>query len=99
MQDDLMMKKITKVSGSIIPVAIIITLLITSAFASVGYELMWFTIDGGGGTFTSGEDYTLVGSVGQHDTGIMGDCNISIKGGFWGYAGLNYCILLPLIQR
>ncbi len=46
------------------------------------YDLSWFTIDGGGGISTGG-DYTLVGTIGQPDAGILSGGPYTITGGFW----------------
>ena len=49
-----------------------------------GYAISSETVDGGGSTTGTGGDYTLCGSVGQHDAsneGSGGDYTLS--GGFW----------------
>jgi len=47
------------------------------------YTMDWFTIDGGGGTSTGGV-YSVTGTVGQPDAGIMSGGNYTLHGGFWG---------------
>ena len=42
----------------------------------------WFTIDGGGGTSTGGV-YSVSGTIGQPDAGVMSAANYSLVGGFW----------------
>ena len=61
-----------------------------SAQSGVGYDLTWNTIDGGGDTFSAGVPYSLGGTVGQADAGLL-------SGGFWG-SGQTY-IFLPMILR
>src|SRR5437899_12772228 len=54
----------------------------TSVFAQ-SYSIDWFTIDGGGGTSTGGV-YSVSGTIGQPDAGMMSGGNYQIAGGFWG---------------
>jgi hypothetical protein len=49
------------------------------------YKIDWYTIDGGGGT-SSGGGYTLIGTIGQPDAGMLAGGNYSLYGGFWGGA-------------
>jgi hypothetical protein len=47
------------------------------------YSIDWFKISGGGGTST-GNVYTISGTIGQHDANVlMGGGNYSLTGGFW----------------
>jgi hypothetical protein len=46
------------------------------------YSLDWWTVDGGGGTSTGGV-YTVSGTIGQPDAGVMSGGNYSLTGGFW----------------
>src|SRR5688572_20213850 len=52
--------------------------------AGGGYDLSWSTVDGGGGTFSTGGSYSLGGTIGQHDAGSMSGGTYSLDGGFWG---------------
>lgn len=48
---------------------IIVTILVLGLFASSSlgqYELIWYTVDGGGGR-SSGGDFTQTGTIGQSD--------------------------------
>ena len=81
--------------------ALTITLLLTSvalAQEGDGYDLSWSTVDGGGYTFSSGGDYELGGTVGQHDTGCMEGGDYVLCGGFWAGSGVEhqYPTYLPL---
>lgn len=50
------------------------------------YSIDWHTIDGGGGMSTGGV-YSVSGTIGQPDAGVMSGGNYSIAGGFWGILG------------
>ncbi len=60
---------------------IMITLLLLMAIVS-GYEITWWTIDGGGGEVTGG-NYVLNGTVGQPDAGKSSGSHFTLYGGFW----------------
>jgi hypothetical protein len=70
------------------------TVLIVSAvllfasplLAQVGgpYDLTWSTIDGGGFTFSTAGAYSLGGTAGQPDAGVMAGSTFTLNGGFWG---------------
>jgi len=47
-----------------------------------GYELSWYTIDGGGGT-SSGGQYVLTGTIGQPDAAYSAGEQYELLGGFW----------------
>lgn len=51
------------------------------------YAIDWFTFDGGGGQ-SSGDTYTLNGTIGQPDAGVMTGGNYSLVGGFWGVVAI-----------
>lgn len=46
------------------------------------FDLSWFSIDGGGGT-SSGGAYSVSGTIGQPDAGVLSGGNYTIVGGFW----------------
>src|SRR5438067_761347 len=48
-----------------------------------GFDLSWNTIDGGGGTSSTGGQYSLGGTVGQPDAGSMSGGSYQLDGGFW----------------
>ena len=50
------------------------------------YAVHWFTVDGGGGV-SSGDGYSLRGTIGQADAGAMSGGGFSLTGGFWSGAG------------
>lgn len=45
-------------------------------------NLVWQTLDGGGGTSTGGV-YAVSGTIGQPDTGISSGGSLRLSGGFW----------------
>ncbi|MFN2292208.1 MAG: hypothetical protein ACK2UC_13530 [Anaerolineae bacterium] len=63
-----------------------------------GYGLTWNTVDGGGYTFSSGGGYTLGGTVGQPDAGLLAGGTYTLSGGFWASRAA-YGIYLPLVMR
>ena len=60
--------------------------VLPSAFclsAQAQYSIDWFKIAGGGGTSTNGQ-YSVSGTIGQHDAGVpMTGGSFSLTGGFW----------------
>ena len=66
-----------------------------------GYDLSWWTVDGGGGTLSGpASGYTLSGTAGQPDAATWQDQGYSLAGGFWGGAlPVEYVVYLPLVLR
>ena len=67
-----------------------------------GYDLTWSSVDGGGHTCSQGGSYTLAGTVGQPDAGLLTGGDYTLGGGFWGggvLPGLKYKVYLPLLMR
>jgi hypothetical protein len=64
-------------------IAILILALATTAVAQViGYDLMWWTADSGGGSSTGG-GYSISGTIGQLDPGNLSSGEYTLAGGFW----------------
>jgi len=66
---------------------LILSCLLASAFClpavAQQYSVDWYKVAGGGGTSTGG-NYSLTGTIGQHDAGgPMTGGNYSLTGGFW----------------
>jgi hypothetical protein len=60
-----------------------------------------WTVDGGGGE-SSGDGYTLAGTAGQPDAGLLAGGGHVLGGGFWGggmLTGVVYEAYLPLVLR
>ena len=72
-----------------------------STSRSTGYDLRWWSVDGGGYTFSTGGGYTLGSTAGQPDAGVLADGGYVLAGGFWpgGTQAARYTIYLPLIVR
>jgi hypothetical protein len=68
--------------------------------AQTGYELNWWTVDGGGGAST-GEAYALGSTAGQPDTGTATGGDYALSGGFWAGTGpdLSHQSFLPAAAR
>ncbi|MFB3907232.1 MAG: FlgD immunoglobulin-like domain containing protein [Candidatus Eisenbacteria bacterium] len=54
---------------------------------SHAYEIVWWTIDGGGGTSAAPGSYSISGTIGQFDAGPPAP----MAGGVWGLAGGFWC--------
>lgn len=72
------------------------------SLAQTGYDLSWWTVDGGGAILSTGGGYRLSGTAGQPDAGVLTGGGYTLGGGFWrgGQAsGQSYEIFLPLVVR
>lgn len=70
--------------------------------AQSGYSLRWWTVDGGGGMWSSGGGYRLGGTVGQPDAGVLAGGGYNLAGGFWRGGALppdKQYIYLPVVMR
>ncbi|MBI4786175.1 MAG: hypothetical protein HY782_03905 [Chloroflexi bacterium] len=50
---------------------------------TAGYEIAWYTLDGGGAQNLTGGTYTLSGTIGQFDAGSSSGGSYALAGGFW----------------
>jgi len=94
------MKHFTMTRQATALVAMALLLAVSTALARSGYDLSWWTVDGGGGT-ASGGPYTLTGTVGQPDAGILTGGDYTLGGGFWGAGAVvvEYKVYLPVVLR
>ena len=71
------------------------------AAPQAGYDLSWYTIDGGGATVSTGGSYSLGGTIGQPDAGTLDGGSYQLNGGFWGGGALiaNHAVYLPLLMK
>jgi len=69
------------------------------AAAQEGYDLSWWTVDGGGYTFSTGPGYLLGGTVGQPDAGVLAGPGYALSAGFWPGGAAAYRVYLPLVLR
>ena len=87
-----------------IAVSLAVMLLIVGvALAAVeaGYDLSWWTVDGGGGS-SSGGNYSLSGTIGQPDAASSAGGGYTLAGGFWNggaVAGVEEIVYLPMVVR
>lgn len=54
-----------------------------AAPAAGDYEVIWSTIDSGGGRAGSAVGLELTGTIGQPETGVAAGAGFEFKGGFW----------------
>jgi hypothetical protein len=60
----------------------ILAALVFTSVAFGDYQIVWSTIDGGGGQ-SSGGQYVLTGTIGQPDAASSAGSNYELLGGFW----------------
>ncbi len=65
----------------------ILMLVLTASYAAQAgnppaFEIPWFTFDGGG-AMSQGGTFTVAGTIGQPDTGVMTGGGFDLSGGFW----------------
>ena len=87
---------------------LLLAALLLASFLTVkadpgSYDLPWWTVDGGGATFSTGGSYSLGGTIGQPDAGVSSGDTYTLAGGFWpgaeGVVSPSYHIYLPLVIR
>ncbi len=88
-------------------VALLVFLSLAFAFPSMAdgpeYTIEWWTVDGGGVTAVetgSPGPYSLGGTAGQPDAGVLAGDGYTLVGGFW-HSGVTFDqhIYLPLILK
>ena len=62
-------------------------------------DLSRYTIDGGGATFSTSGSYSLGGTIGQPDAGLMSSGSYMLLGGFWSDAAINDNTYMPLVLK
>lgn len=68
-----------------------------SAPMATNYGLFWWSVDGGGYTFSGEGEYELGGTIGQPDAGIGRTTGgYRIRGGFWSFGPPRFDIYLAL---
>lgn len=75
-----------RIRRAVFQMMFLLTILGSAAFAASGYDLSWWSIDGGGAMNLSGGVYSLSGTVGQPDAGKMKGGSYELTGGIWGPA-------------
>ena len=56
--------------------------LVAAPRAFAQFDIPWHTIDGGGGVCSAG-NFTVMGTIGQPDAGVVSGGNFTIESGFW----------------
>ena len=89
---------------SILALLIVTVLLLASvvlAQSGAGYDLSWWSVDGGGGMNSAGGSYSLGGAIGQPNAGALSGGEYSLTGGFWtsGKTRMQHIIYLPLVRE
>ncbi len=98
-----MLKKLAGTT-TLLPIFLVLLLLLSAAIGLAqeggGYDLGWWTVDGGG-TALEGGGISLLGTAGQPDAGpALSGGGYTLSGGFWPGAGaVEYRIYLPLVIR
>lgn len=84
-----------------VAISALLLLMGAAAGAQGGYDLAWWSVDGGGVTFSTGGGYTLGSTTGQADAGVLAGGGYTLTGGFWGgtATGGVYEVFLPLVVR
>jgi hypothetical protein len=81
---------------------LVLVAVVPLALAQTGYDLSWWTVDGGGGTWSTGGVYRLGGTAGQPDAGVLEGSGYTLGGGFWrggAVGGQYYTVYLPVVLR
>jgi hypothetical protein len=75
-------------------------LFVWLALAQGDYDVSWWQVDGGGGR-GSGGPYTIVGTIGQPEAGMLTGGGYTLGGGFWGGGAVarGFRVYLPLTLR
>jgi hypothetical protein len=94
----------TKLTTSVLLVLLVGGLLFTTTAltaSSQGYDLSWWTVDGGGATLSIEGGYSASGTTGQSDAGELASNDYSLRGGFWagGKLAAAYKVYLPMVLR
>jgi hypothetical protein len=72
---------------------------LVSAQTGGGYDLTWSTTDGGGYMFSTGGGYSLGGTIGQPDAGVLSGGGYTLAGGFWAGVDIQYKVYLPIVLK
>ncbi len=85
----------------ILAVLLAVVILVPGALAQGGYELTWWTVDGGG--IQAGGGYGLASTTGQHEALAWSGGGYTLVGGFWpgggDTLGEEYTVFLPVVMR
>jgi hypothetical protein len=89
---------VSRLMTMLLVLAYLVAVSIAVAQSGGGYDLAWWTVDGGGSA-AEGGGYRLVGTAGQPDAQVVSGGGYSMAGGLWvGGEGV-YQIYLPIVLR
>ncbi len=74
----------------------------TAGLGVSGYGIPWWTVDGGGETWSRGGGYRLGATIGQPDANVLEGGAYTLAGGFWSggrTVEVEHRIYLPLLLR
>jgi hypothetical protein len=96
------MKRLVKPIFLVLLLALAASLAVSTAMAqsqAAGYDLFWWTVDGGGTTSSTDNGYSLGGTAGQPDASVWSGSGYTLAGGFWRGTEVAYHVFLPLALR
>jgi hypothetical protein len=76
---------------------LLLLISLTTLAQAQSYSIDWFKVAGGGGTSTNGQ-FSLSGTIGQHDAGDLSGGNYSLSGGFWSLVSVVQTPDAPLLS-
>lgn len=79
------------------PVLLALILCVAGLASAQSYSVDWFTVDGGGGT-SSGGAFTINGTIGQPDAGVLSGGDYTVEGGFWSGISILQTTGAPLLS-
>jgi hypothetical protein len=83
---------------------LLLTLLLAAgaiwAAPNSSFNLPWWTVDGGGAVPPlNGGSYSLQGTTGQADAGMMSNGRYTLNGGYWNRTMTTYTVYLPTVLK
>jgi hypothetical protein len=78
----------TRTAGGL---SIVALMLAAATSPAQNMTLSWFTIDGGGTTFSTAGAFSLGGTIAQHDAGRLIGGAFELAGGFWAVSSVCPC--------
>ncbi|MBN1868589.1 hypothetical protein JW916_15005 [Candidatus Sumerlaeota bacterium] len=70
----------------VLSIVLVLVGMFAAALAAQALSVAWWNTDGSGAQGLSGGTFTLSGTAGQPDAGILSAGNFTLNGGFWFHA-------------